>query len=157
MVHRLDTEVGVQQGSYQLADLVAVVGAVVGAVPERVVSPGQLPDLGIQAGMIVLHHSHVVSAAAGQMGPVTVVDEREKRWQPFDRAPQATGPDVFRGVTQRLLDRTPRPGRGGQALRPVLFVLVRQPPACLIVVDQGAGLALQQRPAPVVGDVKVSP
>ncbi|MFJ1910319.1 hypothetical protein ACIOGX_00035 [Streptomyces sp. NPDC088147] len=81
----------------------------------------------------------------------------EQWWQPFDRARQETGPDVFRGVAHRLLDRTPRPGREGQALCPVLFVLARKPPACLIVVDQGAGLALQQRPVPVVGDVKVSP
>ncbi|MEU0284007.1 hypothetical protein [Streptomyces sp. NPDC006195] len=81
----------------------------------------------------------------------------EQWWQPFDRARQAIGLDVFRGVAHRLLDRTPRPGRGGQALCPVLFVLARKPPACLTVVDQGAGLALQQRPVPVVGDVKVSP
>ncbi|MGW6776072.1 hypothetical protein ACWGBX_37415, partial [Streptomyces sp. NPDC055037] len=89
--------------------------------------------------------------------PVSVVDVGEQWWQPFDRARQETGPHVFRGVAHRLLDRTPCPGRGGQALCPVLFVLARKPPACLIVVDQGAGLALQQRPAPVVGDVKVSP
>jgi hypothetical protein len=40
------------------------------AVPERDVPPGQLPELGVQARMVLLHDSHVVSAAADQIGPV---------------------------------------------------------------------------------------
>ena len=59
-------------GDFDPADLVAVVGVVAGTVPERNVPPGQLPDLGAQAGRIRLHDGHVVSAAADRTAAVSV-------------------------------------------------------------------------------------
>jgi hypothetical protein len=41
--------------------------------PSGMFRPGQLPDLGVQAGMVILHDSHVVSAAADQIGPVIML------------------------------------------------------------------------------------
>ena len=63
----------VERGDFEPADLFAVVGVVVGAVPERDVPPGQLPGLGIHAGLVLIHDSHVASAAADQVGPLIML------------------------------------------------------------------------------------
>lgn len=62
-----------ERGDLEPTDLVAVVGVVASAMPERDVPPGQLPDLGVQDRMVLLHDGHVVRAATGQIGPVVVL------------------------------------------------------------------------------------
>lgn len=62
-------EVG-ERGAFEAADFVTVVGPLTSAVPERDVPPGQLCDLGIQAGMVLLDDSHVVGTTADQIGAV---------------------------------------------------------------------------------------
>jgi hypothetical protein len=62
-----------ERGDLESADLLAVVSVVAGAVPERDVPPGQLPDLGVHARMVLLYDDHVVRASTGQIGPMIVL------------------------------------------------------------------------------------
>lgn len=63
-----------ERGGLEATDLVTVVSSLAGAVPERDVPPGQLPDLRVKAGMALLDDGQVVGATAVQIGAVAVLD-----------------------------------------------------------------------------------